>query len=76
LLSARGVTHWANIPTMVIDLMSASAWERLDLSRLAYIGGGGAAMPKAVAQRLLEKTGLRYVEAYGLTETAAPSHSN
>nr|WP_261213300.1 long-chain-fatty-acid--CoA ligase [Variovorax sp. CY25R-8] len=76
LLSARGVTHWANIPTMVIDLMSASAWERLDLSRLAYIGGGGAAMPKAVAQGLLEKTGLRYVEAYGLTETAAPSHSN
>ena len=33
-------------------------------------------MPQAVAQRLLEQYGLRYVEGYGLTETAAPSHSN
>ena len=41
-----------------------------------YAGGGGAAMPQAVAQRLLEQYGLRYAEGYGLTETAAPSHSN
>jgi acyl-CoA synthetase (AMP-forming)/AMP-acid ligase II len=41
-----------------------------------YIGGGGAAMPEAVAQRLLDQFGLRYVEGYGLTETAAPSHTN
>jgi fatty-acyl-CoA synthase len=40
------------------------------------IGGGGAAMPQAVAQRLLEQYGLRYAEGYGLTETAAPSHYN
>ena len=40
------------------------------------IGGGGAALPLAVAQSLLELYGLRYVEGYGLTETAAPSHSN
>jgi fatty-acyl-CoA synthase len=33
-------------------------------------------MPQAVAQRLLDQYGLRYVEGYGLTETAAPSHSN
>ena len=33
-------------------------------------------MPQAVAQRLLDLYGLRYVEGYGLTETAAPSHSN
>jgi fatty-acyl-CoA synthase len=33
-------------------------------------------MPQAVAQRLLEQFGLQYVEGYGLTETAAPSHSN
>ena len=40
------------------------------------IGGGGAAMPQAVAQRLLEQYGLRFCEGYGLTETSAPSHSN
>ena len=33
-------------------------------------------MPQAVVQRLLEQHGLRYAEGYGLTETAAPSHSN
>jgi fatty-acyl-CoA synthase len=43
---------------------------------LNYIGGGGAAMPQAVAQRLYEQYGLKYQEGYGLTETAAPSHTN
>ncbi len=61
---------------MVIDLMSSPNFARFDLSSLLYIGGGGAAMPQAVAQRLWELYGLRYAEGYGLTETAAPSHSN
>ena len=76
LISKWKVTHWTNIPTMVIDLLGSPNLERYDLSSLVYIGGGGAAMPEAVAQRLLEKFGLRYVEGYGLTETAAPSHTN
>jgi fatty-acyl-CoA synthase len=76
LISAWRVTHWTNIPTMVIDLMGSPNFERFDLSSLVYIGGGGAAMPQAVAQRLFEQFGLRYIEGYGLTETAAPSHSN
>jgi fatty-acyl-CoA synthase len=76
LISARRVTHWTNIPTMVIDLMASPNFERFDLSSLVYIGGGGVAMPQAVAQRLFEQFGLRYIEGYGLTETAAPSHSN
>ncbi|TAG27113.1 MAG: long-chain fatty acid--CoA ligase [Burkholderiales bacterium] len=76
LISRHKVTHWTNIPTMVIDLLASPSFEQYDLSSLVYIGGGGAAMPQAVAQRLLEQFGLRYVEGYGLTETAAPSHSN
>jgi fatty-acyl-CoA synthase len=76
LISHWQVTHWTNIPTMVIDLMGSPNFASFDLSSLVYIGGGGAAMPQAVAQRLLEQFGLRYVEGYGLTETAAPSHSN
>jgi len=76
LISRHKVTHWTNIPTMVIDLLGSPHLERYDLSSLVYIGGGGAAMPEAVAQRLLEQFGLRYVESYGLTETAAPSHTN
>ena len=76
LISHWQVTHWTNIPTMVIDLLGSPNFYRYDLSSLVYIGGGGAAMPQAVAQRLYEQFGLRYVEGYGLTETAAPSHSN
>jgi fatty-acyl-CoA synthase len=70
------VTHWTNIPTMVIDLMAMPGIEDVDLSSLRYIGGGGAAMPAALAERLEQQFGLRYCEGYGLTETAAPSHSN
>ena len=76
LISRWKVTHWTNIPTMVIDLLGSPNFANFDLTSLVYIGGGGAAMPQAVAQRLLELYGLRYVEGYGLTETAAPSHSN
>jgi len=76
LISKWRVTHWTNIPTMVIDLLGSPRLDRYDLTSLVYIGGGGAAMPEAVAQRLIDLFGLRYVEGYGLTETAAPSHTN
>lgn len=76
LISHWRVTHWTNIPTMVIDLLASPHLAEYDLSSLVYIGGGGAAMPQPVAQRLFEQYGLRYNEGYGLTETAAPSHSN
>jgi fatty-acyl-CoA synthase len=75
-ISRHKVSHWTNIPTMVIDLLASPSFEQYDLRSLVYIGGGGAAMPQAVAQRLWEQFGLRYSEGYGLTETAAPSHSN
>ncbi|WP_120967592.1 long-chain fatty acid--CoA ligase [Comamonas sp. lk] len=76
LISHYQVTSWTNIPTMVIDLLASPNFASFDLSSLKYIGGGGAAMPQAVAQRLLDQYGLRFCEGYGLTETAAPSHSN
>jgi fatty-acyl-CoA synthase len=76
LISNWKVTTWTNIPTMVIDLLASPNLAQFDLSSLQHIGGGGAAMPQAVAQRLQEQFGLKYVEGYGLTETAAPSHSN
>jgi fatty-acyl-CoA synthase len=75
-ISQWRVTNWTNIPTMVIDLLGSPNFAQFDLSSLSYIGGGGAAMPQAVAQRLFEQYGLRYLEGYGLTETAAPSHNN
>ena len=76
LISKWKISHWTNIPTMVIDFLGSPNLDQYDLSSLQNIGGGGAAMPEAVAQRLLEQFNLKYIEGYGLTETAAPSHTN
>ena len=76
LISAHRISHWVCIPTMVIDLFGSPNYKSFDLSSLRSISGGGAAMPHAVAQRLLDEFGLTFAEGYGLTETAAPSHAN
>ncbi len=76
LISRHQVTSWTMIPTMMIDLFGSPNVANFDLTSLVYIGGGGAAMPAAVAEKLWQQFGLRFVEGYGLTETAAPSHSN
>ncbi|MDQ2926898.1 MAG: long-chain fatty acid--CoA ligase [Pseudomonadota bacterium] len=76
LISRRRISHWVCIPTMIIDLFGSPNYKSFDLSTLRSLSGGGAAMPHAVAQRLLDEFGLTFAEGYGLTETAAPSHSN
>ena len=76
LIQRHRVSHWTNIPTMVIDLLGSPQADQYDLGSLVHIGGGGASMPQAVAQRLQDLCGLKYIEGYGLTETSAPSHSN
>jgi fatty-acyl-CoA synthase len=47
-----------------------------DISKLTRVSGGGAAMPAAIAQKLLDLSGQVYMEGYGLSETMAPSHLN
>ena len=61
---------------MIVDLISNYDAARHDLSSMRLIGGGGAAMPEAVAARLRELCGLTYIEGYGMTETLAPTHIN
>ncbi len=76
LISQQRVSHWLSIPTMIIDLLASPNLEQYDLSSLVQIGGGGAAMPRAVAERLREQFGLEFVEGYGLTETSAVTLMN
>jgi fatty-acyl-CoA synthase len=76
LISKYKVTHWTCIPTMIIDLFGSPNYKSFDLTSLTYLSGGGAAMPQAVAQRLLDEFDLTFAEGYGLTETAAPTHAN
>ena len=76
LISRHGVTHWTCIPTMIIDLFGSPNYASFDLSSLRFVSGGGAAMPLAVAERLQREFNITFSEGYGLTETAAPTHSN
>ena len=69
-------THWVNITTMVVDLLADPEISKRDLSSLIAVGGGGAPMPKAVAEKLMQLTGLEYIEGYGLTETISQTHMN
>jgi fatty-acyl-CoA synthase len=70
------VTVWQAISTMLIDFLAQPGLEQRDLSSLAGIRGGGAAMPAAICRKLKEMTGLDYVEGYGMTETMAATHLN
>jgi fatty-acyl-CoA synthase len=70
------VTTWSAITTMLVDFLSNPKLGQYDLSSLEVLGGGGAAMPEALARKLEEVIGLPYVEGYGLSETMAPTHIN
>ncbi|GAB6887236.1 long-chain fatty acid--CoA ligase [Desulfothermus okinawensis JCM 13304] len=71
-----GCTHWLNITTMVVDLLSKTDIQKENLRSLLVVAGGGAPMPQAVAEKLEQITGIRYVEGYGLTETISQTHMN
>jgi fatty-acyl-CoA synthase len=76
LIEQHRVTAWSAPPAMVMDLFAQAGTAQRDLSSLALLSGGGAAMPQAVAAMLFERFGLVYQEAYGLTETASFLHAN
>jgi fatty-acyl-CoA synthase len=69
------VSSWTAIPTMVQDFFANPDIAKYDLSSIRRLSGGGAAMPAAVAQRLLD-LGVTYYEGYGLSETIAATHLN
>ncbi len=70
------VGSWHAISTMVVDFLMNPRIAEYDLSSVWNMGGGGAAMPDAVAARLQELCGITYMEGYGMTETMAPTHIN
>jgi fatty-acyl-CoA synthase len=76
LIQRYGVTGWTTVPTIIVDLLSSPNLDQYDLSSLKSVGGGGAAMPKAIAEKLQVLCGLTYIEGYGLSETMAPTHIN
>lgn len=76
LIRDHQITLWTNTPTMIVDLMASPTFDPADLKSVRNITGGGASLPEAIGQRLLDLTGIKYIEGYGLTETMAQSHTN
>jgi fatty-acyl-CoA synthase len=69
------ISSWTAVPTMIQDFFANPDIAEYDLSSIRRLSGGGAAMPAAVAQRLLDM-GVTYYEGYGLSETMAATHIN
>lgn len=76
LIERYGCTHWANVPTMVVDLLHHPDTAGRDLSSLVNVAGGGSSMPEPVAKELQDRCGVQYMEAYGMTETISQTHFN
>ncbi|MFZ6641021.1 long-chain fatty acid--CoA ligase [Undibacterium sp. TC4M20W] len=76
LITRYAVSNWTLVPSMMIDFLSNPRLAEYDISRLTRVSGGGAAMPAAIAQKLLDLSGQVYMEGYGLSETMAASHVN
>ena len=76
LIKEHRIQSWRSITTSIIDLISVFDSEIHDLSSLVSIGGGGAPMPVTAAKKLKTIASLNYIEAYGMTETMAPTHIN
>jgi fatty-acyl-CoA synthase len=76
LIQRHRVTGVIGITTMIVDFLANPDLGKYDLSSIVRIGGGGAAMPEAVAAKIEDTLGLPFLEGYGLTETSAPSHAN
>lgn len=70
------VSHWFNISTMIIDFLANPTLQQYDLSSMKMIGGGGASLPASVREKIYDRFGIHYIEAYGLTETISQTHLN
>jgi fatty-acyl-CoA synthase len=70
LAEAEEITVWFAIPTAWQMMLATPELERLDTSRLRFIGSGGAACPQPLMDRFAE-LGLDYRQGYGLSETTS-----
>lgn len=70
------INMWANITTMLVDMLAAPDINERDISSLSFVGGGGAPLPAALGEKFNKMTGLQFAEGYGMTETISQTHWN
>ncbi len=61
---------FSGVPTVIAAALAIPSGDA-DLSCLRFAGGGGSAIPVAVAKALQEKLGVPVIEVYGMTETSS-----
>ena len=74
LCEKHGVTYYFLVPPIVLALANAP----VDLSKMKtvkYIFSGAAPLPLDPARRLQEKTGIKVVQGYGMTEASPLTHA-
>lgn len=76
LIERYGVTHASLPPTAVIDMLNAPDIRTRNISSIRRVSSGGSAMPEPVWKELRESLQITFLEAYGMTETAATTHLN
>lgn len=76
LIESQKIGHATIPPTALADLMESPLLGKTDVSSFRRLTAGGAAMPRVLAARVKEALGVDFIEAYGLTETAATTHLN
>ncbi len=62
--------------TLFNALMNNAAFQKLDLSSLILVFGGGMAVQRPVAERWFQMTGCPVTEGYGLSETSPVATAN
>ena len=70
-----GCTHFSGVPTIWIALVNHPRIARVNLSSLASVSSGGAALPPEIAARFADLTGLMLGGGWGMTETS-PAGTN
>ncbi len=75
LIETHRINCWGVSPAMLLDLLALPDLAQRDLSSLHTVTGGGAALPAAVNAQL-QAMGIRYLEGWGMSETASMALAN
>ncbi len=70
------ITHFVSVTPMVVDLLNQKDLSKRDFSSIRFIGGGGAAMPETLTEKMENLFKVPFVEGYGMTETMGQTHIN
>jgi long-chain acyl-CoA synthetase len=74
LMEHHGVSFTVAAITAFTALMNVEGFDEADLSRLRVVQSGGAPVAPAIVDRWERLTGTYIHNAYGMTETTAPTH--